>query len=144
MLRRLGEERVEITIVVISDFAIGSRARHLNWMLSDMETIVALCATATMRPWLSSSGSVLMLELSRALSSLALVPSVAEQQLVFMAAVTGGSGQSRRCYPAAEVAVGEHSLQDAAFRDHKDQCDLLAVILLSAERMLSSRRRQTV
>ena len=40
--------------------------------------------------------------------------------------------------PAAEVTVGENALEDAAFRDNKISLDWLAVILLSADRMLSS------
>ena len=46
-------------------------------------------ATATMRPWLSSSGRAMILEVSKLARSAGAVPSAAWRQLGFIAAVTG-------------------------------------------------------
>ena len=101
---------------------------------------VARRATATIRPWLSSNGSAMILELSWALRSLALVPSAADRQEGFMAAVTG---RFRSISPHPAIQRRKSPSVRTPWRiplseTTKIRRDWLAVILLSAERMLSS------
>ena len=101
---------------------------------------VARRATATMRPWLSSRGSAMMRELSRALRSPALVLSAAERQFAFMAAVTG---RFRSISPQPAIQRRKSPSVRTPWRmplseTTKIRRDWLAVILLSADRMLSS------
>ncbi len=101
---------------------------------------VAGRATATMRPWLSSSGRAMILEVSSPESSAGGVPSGALRQLGFIAAVTG---RFRSMSPQLAIQRRKSPSVSTPWRmpasdTTKISRDWFAVILLRAERMLSS------
>ena len=101
---------------------------------------VAGNATATIRPWLSSSGRAMIRDVSRLESSPGGVPSAALRQLGFMAAVTGRF-KSMSPQPAIQRRKSPSVRTPCKMPDSdttKISRDLLAVILLRAERIVSS------
>ena len=109
-------------------------------LLPSCSPLFAVLATATIRPWLSSKGIAMIRVVSRPASSAGDVPSAALRHSAFMAAVTGRF-RSISPHPAIQRRKSPSVRTPCRIPDSvttKINRDWLAVILLRAERIVSS------